>query len=156
MFVLEVIKTLDKYKVKHALIGGYALALHGIVRATMDIDIAILLKPHQLKNTEMALQNIGLTSRLPVNAEDIANFRKEYMEKRNMIVWSFVDFKDPTKMVDILLTDSLKTFSVERLTFKNHKICVVSLRDLLKLKQKSNRPKDQLDAQSIKELLNEK
>ena len=156
MFVLEVIKALDKYKVKHALIGGYALAFHGLVRATMDIDFVVSLNLTQLKNTEMALQSIGLKSRLPLKAEEIVQFRKEYIEKRNMITWAFVDFKDPTKMVDILLTDSLKSFSLESFNFKSHKIRIVSLKDLLKLKQKSKRAKDKLDVQSIKELLNEK
>ena len=72
------------------------------------------------------------------------------------MVWSFIDFKDPARIVDILLTNSLKAFSVEKFTFKNHKVSVVSLKDLLKLKQKSKQLKDQLDIQSIKELLNEK
>ena len=156
MFVLEVIKALDEYKVKHALIGAYALAFHGLVRATMDIDLVVSLNPTPLKNTEMALQSIGLKSRLPLKAEEIVQFRKEYIEKRNMITWAFVDFKDPTKMVDILLTDSLKSFRLESFNFKSHKIRIVSLKDLLKLKQKSKRPQDKLDVQSIKELLNEK
>ena len=156
MFVLKVIEALDKYKVQHALIGAYALAFHGVVRATMDVDIAILLNLKQLKNTETALKSLGLTSRLPLNAKEVASFRKEYIEKRNLIAWSFIDFKDPARVVDILLTETLKAFSVEKFNFKNHKISVVSLKDLLKLKQKSKRLKDQLDIQSIKELLNEK
>ncbi|MDE0091811.1 MAG: hypothetical protein OXN83_00830, partial [Oligoflexia bacterium] len=144
MFILEVISALDRYKAKYAIIGGYALSFHGLVRATMDIDLAVLLNPVQLKNIEKALQSIGLTSRLPLNSADIAQFREEYIKKRNLIVWSFVDFKDPTRMVDILLTDSLRSFRVESLNFKSHRIRVVSLKDLLKLKQKSKRPKDLL------------
>ena len=156
MFVLEVIKALEKHKVKYALVGGYALSLHGLVRATMDVDLVISLSQIQLKNVEKALQSIGLTSRLPLNATDIAGFREEYIEKRNLMAWSFVDFKDPTRMVDILLTDSLTSFRVENFVIRNHKIRVISLKDLLKIKQKSKRLKDQLDVQSIKELLNEK
>ena len=86
MFVLEVIKALQRHKVKHALIGAYALAFHGIVRATRDVDIAILLNAEQLKKTESALKSLNLTSRLPINAKDIASFRKEYIKKRNLIM----------------------------------------------------------------------
>ena len=156
MFVLEVTKALHKNKVEYALIGGYALAFHGIVRATMDVDIAVSLNLTQLKKAETALNSLGLKSRLPLNAEDIVHFRKEYIKKRKMIVWSFLDFKDPTRAVDILLTRSLKSLNIEHLIFKNQKIYFTSLKDLLKLKQKTPRLKDQLDVQSIKELLNEK
>ncbi len=153
---MEVIRALEKHKVRYALVGGYALSLHGLVRATMDVDMVISLNQTQLEAVEKALQSIGLTSRLPLNARDIAEFRKEYIEKRNLMAWSFIDFKDPTRMVDILLTDSLKSFSVENFKVGSHKIRVVSLEDLLRMKQKSKRPQDQLDVQSIKELLNEK
>ncbi|MBC6415936.1 MAG: hypothetical protein GDA46_06055 [Bdellovibrionales bacterium] len=156
MFVLEVVEALDKYKVKYALIGAYALAFHGIVRATMDVDIAISLTSQELKNTEKALQSINLTSRLPLNAKELAMFRKDYIKKRNLIAWSFIDFKDRSRGVDVLLTDSLKKFSVEQFIFKKNQITVLSLKDLLYLKQKSKRLKDQLDVQSIEELLNEK
>ena len=156
MFILEVSKALEKNKVKYAIVGGYALSFHGIVRATVDVDLVISMSRTQLKNAETALQSIGLTSRLPLNATDIAKFRKEYIEKRNLIAWSFVDFRDPMRMVDILLTDSLTSFRVENFMVGKSKVQVVSLKDLLRMKQKSKRPKDQLDVQSIKELLNEK
>lgn len=39
MFVLDVTDALLKRKIRFALVGGYALALHGIVRATMDVDV---------------------------------------------------------------------------------------------------------------------
>ena len=78
------------------------------------------------------------------------------ISKKEISLWSFVDFNDPTRVVDILLTDSLKAFSVQSFTVKNHKVDVISLKDLLKLKQKSKREKDKIDIQSIKDLLNEK
>jgi len=156
MFVLEVVKALKKHKVKYALIGAYALAFYGLVRATRDVDIAILLNAEQLSRVEQALKGLHLTSRLPISARDIARFRKEYINKRNLIVWSFMDFKDPTRVVDVLLTDSLKTLSFQSFTVKKHKVDVLSLKDLLKLKQKSKRLKDKIDVQSVKDLLNEK
>lgn len=61
MFVLEVIKALEKHKVRYAIIGGYALSFHGLVRATMDVDLVISLSRTQLKKTETALQSIDQT-----------------------------------------------------------------------------------------------
>jgi hypothetical protein len=34
MFFSELIQTLDRRKIAYAVVGGYALALHGIVRRT--------------------------------------------------------------------------------------------------------------------------
>ena len=155
MFILEVVKALKRHNVKYAIIGGYALAFHGIVRATMDVDLVISLTQAQLKNVEQALQSLRLTSRLPLNAIEVFRFRKEYIKKRNLIAWSFVDFSDPTRAVDILLITSLTAFNTKTFTIKNYKIEVVSLKDLLKMKQRSKRTKDQLDIQLIKKVLNE-
>lgn len=37
----KAIEALSKAKINHALIGGFALAAHGVVRATQDIDLLI-------------------------------------------------------------------------------------------------------------------
>jgi hypothetical protein len=45
MFLQNVIQSLEKYHIKYALVGGYAVALHGAIRGTVDIeDIRILEK----------------------------------------------------------------------------------------------------------------
>lgn len=39
--VLELVRLLERYQVRYVLVGGYALAAHGYVRMTQDIDIAV-------------------------------------------------------------------------------------------------------------------
>lgn len=39
--VLELIRLLERHQVRYILVGGYALAAHGYVRMTQDIDIAV-------------------------------------------------------------------------------------------------------------------
>lgn len=34
--------------------------------------------------------------------------RKEYIENRNLIAWSFVDYQNPSRQVDILITKDLR------------------------------------------------
>lgn len=63
MFVLDVTNELVKRKIKFALVGGYALAMHGIVRATMDVDIVVGLTKRELIEAEAAMAALGLTSR---------------------------------------------------------------------------------------------
>lgn len=39
--VLELARLLERHQVRYVLVGGYALAAHGYVRMTQDIDIAV-------------------------------------------------------------------------------------------------------------------
>ena len=41
MFIHDVCTALDKAKIPYAIVGGYAVALHGAIRGTIDVDIAI-------------------------------------------------------------------------------------------------------------------
>ena len=92
MFIQTVIKALDKAKIRHVLVGGYAVALHGAVRGTVDLDYVIAFELAQFEGVERALANIGLTPRLPVTATEVYQFREEYIDKRNLVAWSFIDF----------------------------------------------------------------
>lgn len=155
MLLYEVIDALKSHKLRYALVGGYALALHGIIRATMDVDIVLNLTLSDFEHAEKALMQIGLKSRLPIRAQDVIKMRKEYIENRNLMAWSFVDYQNPTRQVDILITENLSELDIESVSVSGRKISVVSLESLLKMKLKANRDKDQLDIKLIKEKLSE-
>jgi len=153
MFVLDVVAEFSRRKIKFALVGGYALALHGIVRVTMDVDLVLSLSSKSLHEAESALKAIGLTSRIPVKASDIAEFRTEYIKNRNLLAWSFVDFNDPTRQVDLLIVLGIEEIKVEKVSFGDQKSVVASLEDLLKMKLSANRPEDQSDISKIRDKL---
>jgi hypothetical protein len=44
--LLHVAELLEQERVEYAVIGGYALALQGIVRLTEDVDILLKMKEH--------------------------------------------------------------------------------------------------------------
>ena len=156
MLIYDIHKVFEKYQIPYAVIGGYALAFHQIVRATVDVDLIMKLDLNTFEKAEEALKSIGLQSRIPVNAKDIINFRKEYIENRNLTAWSFVDYQNPIRQVDILITADIKSFKIEKITVGGLKIPVISLADLLKMKQKSGRPQDLLDVEMIQQRMKEK
>ena len=84
MLLYQIVDTFEKDKLPYAVVGGYAMALHGIVRATMDVDLVISLTIKDFEIAEIALGSIGLQSRLPIRANDIIKMRKEYIEVRNL------------------------------------------------------------------------
>jgi hypothetical protein len=156
MLLIEVTEALRKRNLKFAIVGGYALALHGIVRATMDVDLVLCLTLEDYTQAEEALKSIHLQSRLPVRAQDIIKMRQEYIQNRNLIAWSFVDYKDPSRQVDILITKDVRDLDLEMISVSGKKIAVVSLQNLLEMKTESGRPQDLIDIESIKVKLNEK
>ena len=156
MLLYEIIDSFESQKLKYVLVGGYALALHGLVRATMDVDFVLTLKQSDFELAEKALGLIGLQSRLPIRAQDIIKMRREYIENRNLIAWSFVDYKNPSRQVDILITKDLKDITIEKVSVAGRKVSVASLKDLLKMKEEAGRPQDLIDIQNIKEKLNGK
>ena len=147
---------MNEVQVPYLVVGGYALALHGIVRATVDVDIVVSLKEKHLIKVEKVLHDLGLQSRLPIDAKEIAQFHKEFRVKRNLIAWSFVDFKDPTRQVDILIYPPIRLLKSEIISVHGTKIRVATKRSLLAMKQAADRPQDQLDIQKLKEALSEK
>lgn len=156
MFLFELIDLFNKNKISYAIVGGYALAMHGIVRATIDVDIVLNLKLRDFEQAEKLLLQSGLQSRIPVRSKDIINMREEYIKNRNLIAWSFVDPNNPTRQVDLLINKDLSTLKTQVISVGTRKIVVANLEELLKMKQESRRPKDLIDIENIKLKLNEK
>ena len=153
---MDVVKALEAQEIDYCIVGGYALALHGVVRATVDVDLVLRLNLPQFEAAEKVLLDLGLRSRIPVRAQDIISMRKEYIENRNLIAWSFVDFGNPMRQLDILITHSFEDLKVVSLSFSGIKIKVASIEDLIQMKALAGRPQDLLDIDSLKKVLREK
>ena len=154
MTVLErICASLGDARVRYAIVGGYAVALHGAVRGTVDIDLAIAWNRKNLVAAEKALNQVGLVSRLPVTADDIFNFRKEYIENRNLISWNFYNPDDLAEQVDIVITYDLKGKRTKRIQLVNGPIQILNLKELIKMKRESARPQDIEDVFALERLL---
>jgi predicted nucleotidyltransferase len=152
MWVFEVVAKLKDKKVEFAVAGGYAVALHGAIRGTIDLDLVVTIDEKNLMRTESALHELGLSSRLPVTAKDIFQFRKEYIEKRNIIAWSFIDSKNPSHVVDIIITHNLKSIQKIQITTGGIKIPVVAISSLIAMKKLAGRPQDLEDIKALRQL----
>jgi hypothetical protein len=153
MFIHEICSALDKGGVTYAVVGGYAVALHGAVRGTVDVDVAIQWTLKNLKNTENAFKQLGLISLIPITAENLFHFREEYIQNRNLIAWNFYDPANPLHQVDIIINYDLKGVShTKPIKTPSGTIRVLSLNDLIEMKQASGRPQDLEDVKALKNL----
>ena len=153
MFIKKVIQALIDQNVNYALVGGYAVALHGAIRGTIDIDLVININKSQFLAAEQALHAIGLHPRLPVSAAEVFDFREEYIRNKNLIAWSFYNPVNPLEVVDILITHDLKKIrtiskKVDRLTIR-----VASITDLIAMKKQAGRPQDIEDIKALEKLV---
>jgi predicted nucleotidyltransferase len=153
MFIQNVIGALEKHKVRYALVGGHAVALHGAVRGTVDIDIVIAFRKNSLKAAEVALQELGLKSRLPITATEVYKFRKEYIQNRNLTAWSFINLNNPLEIVDILITEDLNNLKTVTKKAFGINIKVAAIPDLIAIKKKAGRPQDIEDIKALEKLL---
>lgn len=153
MFILDIVNALESVKVKYAIVGGYAVAMHGAVRGTIDVDIVIQINKSAFKRTENAFHNLGLKSRLPVTSDDVYNFREEYINNRNLTAWSFVNPDKPTDIVDIIITEDLTGIKTVTKNVGKKKIKVASIEDLIRMKSKTKRKQDIEDIKALKALL---
>lgn len=152
MFINKVCQALEHHRVRYAIAGGYAVALHGAVRGTMDVDIVINWDSRTLRDTEKALEGIGLVSRLPVSAEDVFQFRDEYVSNRNLVAWNFFNPEDASQQVDIIIIYDLKGKGRLRRDTVEGPIQVLGLRELMDMKRESGRPQDLEDVKALEKL----
>lgn len=152
MWYLALISDLEKKGCKIAVAGGFAVALHGAIRGTVDLDLCVALTLENLTAVETTLKARGFLSRIPVTAKEIFSFRKEYISRRNLVAWSFSNPQNPLQVVDILVLESLRSTQVIRFKIAGVSVPVLKLEALIKMKKKAGRPQDKEDVLALERI----
>ena len=152
VFILKVSSALERYGVPYAIVGGYAVALHGAVRGTVDVDLITQWELENLKLLERTLDGIGLRSRLPITPEEIFHSRDKLNEQKRLIAWNFLNPDDPSEQVDVLTTSDLGGVSMERISFEGKSLNIISKKCLIAMKEASGRKQDIQDAKALRAL----
>lgn len=156
MYYFELLKELHKNNVKYLIVGGLAVNLYGVPRVTQDIDIIISLEKKNVLALCRTMKKINYIPRLPINPEEMANplTLRDWIKKKTMKAFSFYHQKKNYRVVDIILVHPLN-FNVAQthkktLTVRNIKVPLVSIDDLICMKQTSGRPVDISDIKMLK------
>ena len=100
-FLTKLCKQLAVHQVDYALVGGYAVALHGAIRGTVDIDMILDWQLDNLKQAEASLKVLGLKPLHPIDAETVFHNRDNLINEKNLIAWNFYNPANPAESVDI-------------------------------------------------------
>src|SRR3990167_3742523 len=158
----DILTTLAKAKIKFLVAGGIAMNLHGLQRSTMDLDLIVFLKKENVLKFVKTITKLGFRPKVPVPAESFADeeLRKQWIQEKTMVVFSFYHSKNMMNVIDVFV-EHPRPFEE---MFKNKKtmaigknrIHAVGLEDMLYLKNKANRPKDEFDIRFLKSILHKK
>lgn len=144
------VSAFEKHKVEYILIGGFAMAFYGHVRATNDIDLWIKNTPSNMANLRNALVDSGIP--------EARGLRDTSQLAGGFTVFNMIDsdFK-------IDLFHNLKAFKeadfdacfkrVKMLQYKGVAIPVLEAKDLLREKESTAREKDQGDISFLRKLI---
>ena len=134
-------------------VGGFASIAHGVVRATMDLDLAIHVDDKDLKIAWDCLKNIGFVCRQPVQEEVFCNAQKlvEIMKQKNAKAMTFYHPDKPYLVVDLLMGPSFDPTNERKvcMTLFGVQVPVTTFEHLLDMKRAAGRPKDLEDIREL-------
>lgn len=155
MFYVDLFRTLAVHEVRYVVVGGLALNLHGVQRATMDVDLALALDALNLGACIDAFVALGLTPMAPVALDEARNpaTLRRWREERNMLAFAVRPATGVGPTVDVL-TGSVVAFDdlalraiVKRVG--DVAIPVASIDDLIAMKRAAGRRIDLSDIAAL-------
>lgn len=158
MFYVDLFRALAEHKVRYVLVGGLALNLHGVERATMDVDLAVALDETNLAAALDVAEQLDLVPVAPVALRDAANPAKleQWRRDKNMIAFGLRPRIGTGPVVDLLTT---LPFSFELLLQRaisrvvgDVTVTVACIDDLIAMKKAAGRPIDLADVTSLESL----
>jgi hypothetical protein len=152
MFIHKVCTALERAEVPYAVVGGYAVALHGAVRGTVDVDFVINWTLENLQKVEHVMQELGLVSRIPINALLLFQNKDEYSKNKNLIAWNFYDPKNPAQQIDLIVNYDLQHSDIMPVHTQAGTIQVLAKKPLIAMKHASGRAQDIEDVKALEGL----
>lgn len=143
--VFDVLRALEREKVRYVLIGGVALAIHGLARATQDIDLFIAPDPENVEHLRAALRSVFADPEIEkITADDLGG---EYPTVR------YGPPNDPF-VIDLIsrLGDAVgfEGIEAEERVIEGIRVRVATPQALYQLKKDTVRPIDKADAEALR------
>ena len=142
---LRLIASLNQAGVDYVIVGGVALNIHGLVRATEDVDIFVRPEPENIARLRTALKAVWADPDIDkITAEDLCG---EYPAVR-------YGPPEGSLYLDILTrlgeATAFADLEVEQKEIEGIQVRVASPRTLYRMKKNTVRPIDRADAQALR------
>ncbi len=154
-FFKNIFRTLNEEGVRYLVVGGVAVNLYGVLRATADIDLVVQLSVENVLLLAKALKKLGYKPKIPVTIEDFANpeNREKWIDEKEMKVFALYPSDRELGTMDIFVREPFdfdKAYA-NRTTINvaGVNIPVVSIDDLIYLKKEAARNQDLADIEAL-------
>ncbi|RME00742.1 MAG: hypothetical protein D6814_02980 [Calditrichaeota bacterium] len=146
---MAVLKALHEHDVEYILIGGLAVALHGISRHTQDVDIFVKRNPENLEKLRRALESV-------FDDEAIEEITVDELKQYPVIRYGtphdyYIDILD--RIGEAFRYDDLEYELIDTPGFP---VRVATKETLIKLKKDTMRLRDKYDVAYLQEKMQEK
>jgi hypothetical protein len=143
--LLAVLRALERHRVRYVIFGAVAVNLHGLARATEDIDLFVAAEAENIDRLRGALRDVFDDPSIEqITAEDLLG---DYPAVQYVP-------PDGTFHIDILTrlgeAYTFETVASERLPFAGLMVPVVTPRVLYQMKKDTVRLKDKADAEMLR------
>ncbi|HXN35089.1 MAG TPA: hypothetical protein VN877_02895 [Opitutaceae bacterium] len=136
----EILSELAAANVEFIVGGGVACVLQGVERVTMDVDLAVLMAPPNLRAFLAVMDRLGLRPRVPIPPESLLDpgTLRRITEEKHALVFTFLDPDLPVRQVDIFLREDLSFGALlphsERIDLGGFSVRVLTRPKLLSIK----------------------
>lgn len=155
---IAICKELNGKRIKYIVVGGVAINIHGIPRMTYDLDFILDLEDNNLETFLKLLKSWGFKPRAPVDIMDFAKKEKRelWIKDKNMKAFTLQNPEWAMSEIDIVINTPLDyekaAINIKYVKIKNVSVPTISIDDLIKMKQQSNRQQDIADIRNLRKL----
>ncbi len=144
--IKNVLTALEREDVRYKIFGGVALNLHGLARATEDLDIFVAPEPDNIERLRRALRSVFEDPSIDeIDTEDLLG---EYPAVQYIPPAGGFHIDILTRLGEVYSFDNLRS---ERLVFEGLQVPVVTPRMLYEMKKDTVRERDRGDAERLRE-----
>lgn len=151
-----IVRSLNDANVRYLVVGGLAVVMHGYLRFTDDVDLAIEPDPNARRRAAEALAALGYAPRNPVPIESFADTdsMRQWRDEKGMLVFQLTSERHPETNVDLLVDIPFDFDSVHaRARFDEIApglvMTVLPRRELMDMKRATDRPRDRDDLEAL-------
>lgn len=156
--VEAIVRSLNAADVRFLIADGLAVAAHGYLRFTADIDLVLDFDDDNVHRAVAALSALGYQPRAPVPIDEFADTsrRAAWVREKGLTVFSLHSPQHPATEVDLFVDPPFPDFSAAyrsalRLELGPNVVATfVSFEDLIALKQNAGRAQDLVDVDRLR------
>lgn len=155
MFYLDLFRGLQEQGVRYVTVGGIAINLHGVERATMDVDLVLAMDDSNLQKFLAAARTLQLRPILPVPIEALCDSVQldAWVREKHMIAFCLRPTSNTAPSVDIIVQPKVSFETMYRNRIEKDiggvLFSVASIDDLIALKTGTGRQQDASDVVAL-------